>query len=373
MDAVKLGLGFLAWVFASAAAGLLAWAGGGDAGLLGAAAALALAPGLAGLILLPWLAARAPAALLLVIWLLAAAGLVAGGGGVVSPMVALFAIAPPLAAALGRPWAAYAGAGAVLAYAGGCALALTETQPAVLLGAFPEILSVEALALAAALGAFGGSPAPTKSAREQMSRRIAEVSHELRTPLTHILGFAELIEAQIFGPIEARYLEYAGLIRRSGSQLLELVNDHLDSARLDSGKYELDLADFDARAIIDEVVAMAAATAARKHIALTASTPGAPLNVRADARVLRRMLINTLGNALKFTPEGGNVVVAARASGGALVLETIDTGPGIPREERARLGYAFERGASGGGRRRGPRAFPGAGDGGFAWRHAELP
>jgi cell cycle sensor histidine kinase DivJ len=228
-------------------------------------------------------------------------------------------------------------------------LALLETQPTVLLGAFPEILSVAALGFAAALVARERRPAPEKPAREQLSRRIAEVSHELRTPLTHILGFAELIETQIFGPIEPRYVEYAGLIRRSGSQLLELVNDHLDISRLDAGKYELELEDFDARAIVNEAVRMAADSASRKNIALAAWTPDAPLNVRADARALRRMLINTLGNALKFTPEGGRVVVAARAVGGMLVLETIDNGPGIPSNERARLGQAFERGASGGG------------------------
>lgn len=349
MDTVTLGFAFLAWVLASAAAGVLAWAGGGDFRLLGAATALALSPGLAGLILLPWLGARLPALLLLAIWLLGAAGLVAGGGGVVSPLVAVFAIAAPLASALGRPWAAYAGAAALLSYAGACALALQETQPTVLLGAFPEILSVEALAFAAALVALERRAAIARPAREQTSRRIAEVSHELRTPLTHILGFAELIETQIFGPIEARYVEYAGLIRRSGAQLLELVNDHLDISRIDAGKYELDLVRFDARAIVEEAVRMASDAASRKNIALAAWTPDAPLNVYADERALRRMVTNTLGNALKFTPAGGRVVVAARAVGEMLVLETIDNGPGIPSDERARLGQAFERGASGDG------------------------
>jgi cell cycle sensor histidine kinase DivJ len=180
-----------------------------------------------------------------------------------------------------------------------------------------------------------------------VGQRIAEVSHELRTPLTHILGFSEMIEREIFGPAGERYVEYAGLIRKSGNHLLSLVNDLLDLSRLEAGRYDLDAEDFDARSIVEEVVRLSADAAVKKTIALGMVTPEQPLQVRADARALRRMLINTLGNALKFTPEGGRVMVTARAEGGALVLETIDNGPGIPEAERATLGTAYERGSGG--------------------------
>jgi cell cycle sensor histidine kinase DivJ len=180
---------------------------------------------------------------------------------------------------------------------------------------------------------------------EAMSQRIAEVSHELRTPLTHILGFSEMIERQIFGEVSARYVEYASLIRKSGAHLLSLVNDLLDLSRIEAGRFDLSLEDFDVRNVVEDVVRLSADAAAAKHIALGMVTPETALMVRADARALKRMLINTLGNAIKFTPEGGRVTVMARAADGALVLETIDNGPGIPEADRERLGRAYERGA----------------------------
>jgi signal transduction histidine kinase len=92
---------------------------------------------------------------------------------------------------------------------------------------------------------------------------------------------------------------------------------------------------------------MSTDAADRKSIALGMLTPEAPLLVVADPRALRRMLINTVGNAIKFTPEGGRVFLAASAAEGKLVLETSDTGPGIPEAERATLGQAYERGSRG--------------------------
>jgi signal transduction histidine kinase len=341
---------FLAWVFASAAAGGIACIAGGEPSVLGEATALAIAPALSGLILAPWLDRRGPVFVLLAAWLLAAMGLLAGSGGALSPLAAMFALPPVMAAAIGRPWAGEAGAASVLAYAAGAAFALLSPTPVISLGPFPEMLSVIALSAAAALLALSQARAPAPPPPNvDLARRVAEVSHELRTPLTHILGFAELIETQIFGPIGERYVEYAGLIRRSGSHLLELVNDHLDVSRIEAGKYDLDLEAFDARTIVEEVVRMSADSAGRKSIALSAWTPNEPLMVRADVRALRRILINTLGNALKFTPEGGRVIVAAKAAGDMLVLETIDNGPGIPIGERMRLGQAYERGGGGAG------------------------
>src|SRR5262249_20152604 len=81
-----------------------------------------------------------------------------------------------------------------------------------------------------------------------------------------------------------------------------------------------------------------------RNIALVEQTPPTPLNVRADPRALRQMLMNTVGNAIKFSPDGGRVTVTARSTNNALVLETVDTGPGIPEAERERLGKRYERG-----------------------------
>ena len=345
-NAVTLALAFCIWLVSVILIGLLAYVFGADAATLGGAVALALAPALAGLILLPMLNGAFATFALIATWLLAATGLVAGGGGAFSPMVALFAIAPALTFVAQRAWAAEVGAAAVLAYACAAALALLAREPAALLGPFPEMIAVLALAFGAGLIASAPRAAPVTPS-PILSQRIAEVSHELRTPLTHILGFAELIEQQIAGPIDARYVEYASLIRRAGGQLLELVNDQLDASRIEAGRYELEVDVFDVRAVMNDVAQLSRETAERKQIALSAWAPETPLMVRADGNAVRRMLINTIGNAIKFTPTGGRVIIAARADGRSLVLETIDNGPGIPNDERALLGQAYERGKGG--------------------------
>jgi signal transduction histidine kinase len=334
------------WLAGVLAAALLAYLGGAELRSLSAATALAIAPSLTGFTLLPRLGQRWVAAGFVAVWIVTAVGLTAGTGGAGSPLAAAFAIGPAMTLALGRRWAPEAGAGAVIGYAFAAWSATLDAGPWRPSGGFPEMLAVVALALSAALMAIGqGGRAP---AREQaMSRRVAEVSHELRTPLTHILGFSEMIERQIFGEIGSRYVEYAGLIRKSGAHLLGLVNDLLDLSKIEAGRYELELADFDARAIVEEVVRLSTDAAEKKSIALGMLTPETPLSVRADDRAIRRMLINTVGNAIKFTPEGGRVMVTAAAADGALVLETIDNGPGIPEAERETLGQAYERGSGG--------------------------
>ena len=234
-----------------------------------------------------------------------------------------------------------AAVGAVVAYL--AALYLTRFETIGALGPFTMLLSLVSLAFVAGLLA-----AHRRSAKHgQAIQRIAEVSHELRTPLTHILGFAEMIERQLFGELSGRYVEYAGLIRKSGAHLLGLVNDLLDLSKIEAGRYDLERGTFDVRAVIEDVVRLSIDSAEKKQIALGMVTSETPLNVHADDRAVKRMLINTVGNAIKFTPEGGRVIVQAAANGGALQLDTIDNGPGIPEAERTKLGQAFERGSGG--------------------------
>lgn len=325
-----------------AGAGVAAWLNGAERSAVAGASALAMAPALAGFILVPQLGRKAVDIGLLAAWALAAVGLAAGSGGALSPLAVLFAVPPALALALGRRWAPEAGAAAMLGYASAAVFALGA--PELGLDPFPQLLAVAALGFAAGLMAVGQGAVGHAQA---MSRRIAEVSHELRTPLTHILGFSEMIERQIFGDIPARYVEYAGLIRRSGAHLLDLVNDLLDLSKIEAGRYELTVENFDIGATVEEVVRLSLDAAEKKQIALGLVTPEPALFVRADQRAVKRILINTVGNALKFTPEGGRVMVVAEAREGALVLETIDSGPGIPEAEREILTQAFERGAGG--------------------------
>ncbi|QGZ95597.1 Histidine protein kinase DivJ [Terricaulis silvestris] len=340
--AVALGMACWFWLAGVVSAVLLAFANGAERAPTALAAALAIAPALTGFTLLLRFGRKWADAGWLAVWLTALTGLVAGTGGASSPLAAGLLIVPAMAIALGRPWAPEAGAAAVLGYA--LAALLSRFDARAELGPFAEIMTVVSIVFAAGVMALGRR-AHTREAA--MSQRIAEVSHELRTPLTHILGFSEMIERKIFGDISDRYVEYAGLIRKSGTHLLSLVNDLLDLSRIEAGRYELDLQTFDVRAVVEEVTRLSTDSAEKKQIALGMLTPETPLMVRADDRSVKRMLINTVGNAIKFTPEGGRVFVSAAMVDGALVLDTTDNGPGIPEEEREKLGQAYERGSGG--------------------------
>jgi signal transduction histidine kinase len=321
----------------------LALGGARDHAALAGAVALALAPALALFVLFPLLGGRRVDLGFLAAWFMAAVGLTAGSGGVGSAAAVCLILVPAWAVALGRSWAPEAGAAAVLGLALAAWLA-PYADPAGL-GPFPELLAVAALALAAGLMALGQLHASDRKRDAAVGRRIAEVSHELRTPLTHILGFSEMIERRMFGDIADRYVEYAGLIRSSGNHLLSLVNDLLDLSKIDAGKFDFDLQIFDARLVVADVVRAASDSAARKQIALGLATPDAPITVRADEQALRRMFVNVIGNAIKFTPENGRVLISATMQGDAFVFESADTGPGIPEADRAKLGQAFERGS----------------------------
>ncbi|UPT61575.1 MAG: HAMP domain-containing histidine kinase [Hyphomonadaceae bacterium JAD_PAG50586_4] len=333
-----------AWAMGVVFVGIVSALNGAKIGPLAAASALALAPSFTGFMLLPRLGSRWGALSFICVWLLTAIGLISGTGGASSPLSVLLLAAPAAALALARPWALEAGAGAVLGFALAAFLSGMELRAE--LGVFPGALAVVATALVVGLMALSReTPAPART--QAMGERIAEVSHELRTPLTHILGFSEMIERQIFGELSERYVEYAGLIRKSGAHLLGLVNDLLDLSRIDAGRYEIETGDFDVRSVVEEVVRLSIDGAEKKQIELGMVTPDAPLLVHADARAVKRMLINTIGNAIKFTPEGGRVMVIAEARDSALVLDTIDNGPGIPEEDREKLGQAYERGSGG--------------------------
>lgn len=339
-----LALALWAWAIGVVFVGVVSGLNGAKIGPLATACALALAPSFTGFMLLPRLGSKWGALGFICVWLLTAIGLISGTGGASSPLTVTLLIAPAAALALGRPWAPEAGAAAVLGFALAAFLARMEVRPE--LGPFPETLGVVAIALAVGLMALSREArAPART--QVMGERIAEVSHELRTPLTHILGFSEMIERQIFGELSTRYVEYARLIRKSGTHLLGLVNDLLDLSRIDAGRYEIETGDFDARVVVEEVVRLSIDGAEKKQIQLGMVTPETPLLVHADARAVKRMLINTVGNAIKFTPEGGRVMVVAEPRDGVLVLDTIDNGPGIPEEDREKLGQAYERGSGG--------------------------
>jgi two-component system, cell cycle sensor histidine kinase DivJ len=209
-----------------------------------------------------------------------------------------------------------------------------------------DVAVVEAGRWAGRMQALRQDALAARAATTARSRQVAELSHELRTPLTHILGFAEIMQRQLYGPLSAKYVEYVELIQKSGRNLLELIGGLMDLSRLEGGRYTIERDRFDARDLIAEVVRLSAETANAKGMSLNADVPATALSVDADPRAVRQILINLVTNALKFTPAGGRVDVRGRLEAGVLAIEVDDTGPGITPGERARLGEAFERGAA---------------------------
>jgi PAS domain S-box-containing protein len=171
---------------------------------------------------------------------------------------------------------------------------------------------------------------------------LSTMSHELRTPLNSILGFSELLSDEGYGPLNQRQRRYVDHIHKSGQHLLRLINDILDLSRIEAGRFELDLETVSISSIFDEVVSTMKPLAERKSQSLVHSADD-QLEVRADATRLKQILLNLIGNAIKFTPERGRVGLVATTTDGQLRIEIHDTGPGIPFEEQTRIFEAFYR------------------------------
>ncbi len=174
------------------------------------------------------------------------------------------------------------------------------------------------------------------------SRFLANMSHELRTPLNAIIGFSDIMRSRLFGPLEGRYAEYAALIHESGGHLLDLINDVLDMSKIEAERYTLSLEPFDAREAVAGALRLTRVQADTARIALRGALPPQPLEVNADRRALKQIVLNLVSNALKFTPTGGQVNVIARAQGAILEIIVADTGVGIARADLERLGRPYE-------------------------------
>jgi signal transduction histidine kinase len=170
------------------------------------------------------------------------------------------------------------------------------------------------------------------------------VSHELRTPLNSILGFSEILAAELYGPLGSpQYREYAGIIRDSGHKLLKLVNQVLEIARLEGNAVEWDPRPEPLAAAIDEVLTDFASAMAERQV--TAEVAGGPLPaVMADERGLRTVLSALIHNAIVFSPPGGVVRIAARAIEEAVEIEIANACDAPAAEDLPRLLLPFEQG-----------------------------
>jgi cell cycle sensor histidine kinase DivJ len=190
--------------------------------------------------------------------------------------------------------------------------------------------------------------AEAERADEVKSRFLANVSHELRTPLNAIIGFSEVLSGEggmVTDPERTR--EYAGIIRNSGQHLLEVVNTLLDMSRIQSGHFDYTPEPFDLSALIQTCCNLMQLKFDQAGVTLVRDASVTPVEITADMRACRQMVINLLSNAVKFTPRGGRVEVGLRGSGRHLDLIVADTGIGISEADLPRIGSPFYQCAGG--------------------------
>jgi two-component system cell cycle sensor histidine kinase PleC len=181
-----------------------------------------------------------------------------------------------------------------------------------------------------------------EGANRAKSEFLANMSHELRTPLNAILGFSDILRSQMFGPLgNDKYHEYSSDIHESGLHLLNVISDILDMSKIEAGHIQLKPEPTDLALLIEESLRYISVMADSKAIAVEQDiAPG--LELMADRRAMKQILLNLLSNAVKFTNKGGRVIVRAQKAGGSISLVIADTGIGIPRAAMQKIGQPFE-------------------------------
>ena len=181
-----------------------------------------------------------------------------------------------------------------------------------------------------------------EAANRSKSEFLANMSHELRTPLNAIIGFSEIMQAQMFGPMGSeKYSEYANDIHRSGQFLLDVINDILDMSKIEAGRMQMEPEMLHLDGLLDEVMRLVGPRAYEGRVAVERAVP-AGLTLFADKRAMKQVIINLMSNAVKFTPEGGKVIIKATKTEGAVAISIQDTGIGIPSRDIEKLGRPFE-------------------------------
>ncbi len=179
-------------------------------------------------------------------------------------------------------------------------------------------------------------------ANKAKSTFLATLSHEFRTPLNAIMGFADVLRSETYGPIGSEtYKDYAHHIHESGGHMLSLVNEVLDVATIEAGKREFHMEDIDLKLLIGECVEMFAQMADEQDVSLSADVDESATKMRADRRAIVQILQNLVSNALKFSDAGGKVVVAVASIDGGIALSVSDAGRGIPADRLAKVTEPF--------------------------------
>ncbi|RME99763.1 MAG: PAS domain-containing sensor histidine kinase, partial [Alphaproteobacteria bacterium] len=181
-----------------------------------------------------------------------------------------------------------------------------------------------------------------ENANRAKSEFLANISHELRTPLNAVIGFSEVMENALFGPMGSpKYDEYARDIRESGRYLLEVINDILDMSKIEAGRVNLTVEKFDLGEIVADSLRIVSPASEEKNISVEQLGRN-HLELEADRRSVKQILLNLLSNAVKFTPQDGKVTVKLTKSRGCARIAITDTGIGIPQSKISTLGRPFE-------------------------------
>ena len=181
-----------------------------------------------------------------------------------------------------------------------------------------------------------------EEANAAKSKFLANMSHELRTPLNAIIGFSEIMESEMFGPLGAdKYIEYSRDIRESGEYLLDVINDILDMSKIEAGGIRLSPELVELDSLLADCIRVVSTRASEKRLAIMAEVETG-IHLNADRRALKQIALNLLSNAVKFTPDGGAVTVQGRLRGGAVIIGIADNGIGIARQALQKLGRPFE-------------------------------
>jgi signal transduction histidine kinase len=173
-----------------------------------------------------------------------------------------------------------------------------------------------------------------EAASRHKSEFLANMSHELRTPLNAIIGFSEILAERMFGEVNEKQAEYLRDILESGRHLLSLINDILDLSKVEAGRMELEVSEFDLPSVIENASMLVRERAGRRGVTLGHVTDERLGMVRADERKVKQVLLNLLSNAIKFTPEGGRIDVSATWHGEVAEISVADTGVGIAPEDQ---------------------------------------
>jgi two-component system cell cycle sensor histidine kinase PleC len=205
-----------------------------------------------------------------------------------------------------------------------------------------EALQLQTDQLADLAGKYAEEKTRAEEANQAKSKFLANMSHELRTPLNAIIGFSEIMEAAMFGPLGAiKYSEYSRDIRESGQYLLEVINDILDMSKIEAGGIRLAPEEVDLDSVLADCLRVVCQRANEKHLKLESHVDPA-IHFKADHRAVKQIGLNLLSNAVKFTPDGGAVTVRGHIRAGKVTIAIEDTGIGIPKDALHKLGRPFE-------------------------------